>query len=334
MIVGGPNAGKSTSAVHLTQTIALGRDWFGHKTLSTPVLYCCAEAPDAIEAQEAAWLGHHGQDASDRMAYCEQEFDLDDVAQVEHFIKTVQDFEVMCGLDFGILVFDTLSDYLGRVEENSNTDMRKINRAIRRIATTLDCAIILVHHYGKDENRGPRGAQCLNAKLDVRLDCWSEGNLTLLEVGKMRRGKKGARFNARRHEVVVGVDSFGLPSTGCVMIEEGDAAQNPSVPAARTVGQSIIEVVMAAPGPIAWSDVRRSLQGLGFAKDDAGRVAAERARNQLSCGSSPMLQYDKRTKMVSLAAHLVACPTTPVVNDVDDQEKPSPANNHAGAVAA
>jgi hypothetical protein len=250
MIVGGPNAGKSTSAVHLCQTLIRGRLWFGRQTMPTPVFYCCAEGPEAIEATEKAWLGYHGEDASAEMFYCEEAFDLDADFDVKAFIDHVKEREAAFNTDFGVFVFDTQSDYLGNVEENSNTEMRKITRALQRIARELDACVLVIHHYGKDEGRGPRGAQAMNAKLDVRIDCWSEGDLTFLEVGKLRRGKKGAVFAARRDGVVIGVDSFGLPDTGCVMIEQLGKITEEAVPAKLTVekwGQSGFRPICANP---------------------------------------------------------------------------------------
>ncbi|MBK8158541.1 MAG: AAA family ATPase [Rhodospirillaceae bacterium] len=328
MMVGGSNAGKSTSVIHLTQSVVRGRPWFGRKTTATPVLYCCAEGPDAVEAAEKAWLGHHNEIASSQIAYCEEGFGFDDAEQVKQFVETVRAFESKNNLKFGIIVFDTLADYLGNIEENSNTEMRKVNLALRWIAKKLGCAILLVHHFGKDEGRGPRGAAALNAKLDVRLDCWSDGDLTILEVGKMRRGKNGARFVARREAVVVGVDSFGDPETACIMIEQLGEVPLSAVPASLTLDQAILNIVTAIPKPVDWSDVRTSLKALGFAIDEAGRVAAERARDKLAKGPNRQLDYDKKSKLVSLVPTL---PTTVIVasNVGNTGAKPEPAEQPA-----
>jgi KaiC/GvpD/RAD55 family RecA-like ATPase len=319
MIVGAPGAGKSTSAVHLAETLVRGRLWFGRLTTPTPVFYCCAEGPDAIEATEKAWLGYHGEVAKRELFYCEEPFRLDADLDVDAFVDHILEREAAFKIDFGVIFFDTQSDFLGDVEENSNSEMRKIMSALQRIARILDVCVIVIHHYGKDETRGPRGAQAVNAKLDVRLDCTSEGDLTRLKVGKLRRGKRGAVFTARREEVVVGVDSFGQPETGCVVVEQLGQVPKDAVPATLTLEQAIFDIVAASPKALKWPKVRESLKLLNFARDEAERVAAERARDRLASGPSPKIDYDKKTKLVRLHAIVQAVPVAAA--------RPAPAND-------
>lgn len=324
MLVGGANVGKSTSIVHMTQSVARGLPWFERQTATTDVLYCCAEAPEAIESQERAWLGHNSQAPTGRIIYEEAPFDFDDEKHVEAFLEMVRKTEATHGLKFRLIVFDTLSDYLGNVDENSNSEMRLVNHALRHIAVSTGCCVLLIHHFGKDEGRGPRGAQCLNAKLDFRVDCWSEGDQTCMKVGKLRRGKKGDIFTARREEIVIGIDNFGELETGCVMVEQTGALPASAMPKGPDIGQSILDILSARSGAIIWSDVRQSLKKLGLAVDEAGRVMAERARNKLVADKK--ISYDKASKRCTLLGDTSAA-TQPVAGSATQA---APAANDDG----
>ncbi len=282
MIVGGSNSGKSTLVIDLIQRAVRGMDWQGLQTSALGIFVCCAEAPEAFEATEQAWLRRHQLPASDRIFYMEHSFDLDLRNQVETFIAHVREQESLYGIKFDLIVFDTLADFLGGAEENSNSDLRSVNDALRRIADELDVAIILIHHFGKDEDRGPRGGTALNAKLDARFDVKSEGDLTRMSVGKLRRGPKGRRFTFRRESEIVGVDSFGKPETACVMIEQPDAAPAANAGNNLALTEALVGVVAAAKQPLDWSEVRKRLKGLGFAGNDKERKEAERLRDQLA----------------------------------------------------
>jgi hypothetical protein len=64
-----------------------------------------------------------------------------------------------------VIFFDTLAKSMAG-EENSNTDMGKVQGVAAAIQQNLDCTFIFVHHTGKDGEKSGRGASSMPAGLD------------------------------------------------------------------------------------------------------------------------------------------------------------------------
>jgi hypothetical protein len=67
-----------------------------------------------------------------------------------------------------VIFCDTLAKSMAG-EENSNTDMGKVQRAAAAIQRCLDCTFIFVHHTGKSDDKSGRGASSMPAGLDFLL---------------------------------------------------------------------------------------------------------------------------------------------------------------------
>ena len=225
LLIGESNSGKSGAAVDLALCLVHGEEWHGRQTKKIAVLYCAGESPEGIAASEDAWNRHHRCERHPSFFFLEETFDLDNPAHVEHFKDRVRTVELETGEKIGLIVLDTFADFLGDAEENSNTDLRQVMRAIQSIARELDVAVIVVHHMGKDATKGARGGTATNAKADLRLDCTTEAGFTTLAVGKLRRGKTGARMQLFRKEVAIGKDDWGNDATSYVMVPAREASR-------------------------------------------------------------------------------------------------------------
>ena len=61
------------------------------------------------------------------------------------------------------IVLDTLARCMGEADENSARDMGRFVNRCRELEQHYGCAIVVVHHVGKDAKRGGRGSNALNA---------------------------------------------------------------------------------------------------------------------------------------------------------------------------
>jgi hypothetical protein len=226
LLVGESNSGKSGAALDLALCVVHGMKWKGHKTKKSGALYCAGESPPGIEALEKAWNQHHKKQRHENMFFLEETFDLDKPEHVEWFKKQVRAIEQATGVKIGLIVLDTFVDFLGDAEENSNTELRQVMRAIQLIARDLDAAVVIVHHMGKDASKGARGGTATNAKADLRLDCTKEAGFTNLAVGKLRRGKTGGWKQLFRKEVAIGKDDWGNDDTSYVMVPRSEASDD------------------------------------------------------------------------------------------------------------
>lgn len=226
VLVGESNSGKSGTAVDLVQCMVRGLKWQDRKTKKSAVLYCSAESPSAIAAQEKAWNRHHRRKRSKNLFFLAEAFDLDKPAHVELFKQKIREISRLYSVCFRLLVLDTYADFLGDADENSNSHLRKVMRAIESIARELHVAVLVVHHLGKDTTKGARGGTATNAKTDLRLDCMAEAGFTALTIGKMRRGRTGISMKSFRKEIVIGKDDWGNDDTSYVMVCPSQAPEN------------------------------------------------------------------------------------------------------------
>ena len=77
-----------------------------------------------------------------------------------------------------VIVFDTLSTSMYGAEENSNTDMAKVMLNARLLMEELGSTVIIVHHEGKEKDKGPRGASALPSNADTIIRISSAGQKT------------------------------------------------------------------------------------------------------------------------------------------------------------
>src|SRR5439155_4810247 len=69
--------------------------------------------------------------------------------------------------DMRAIVIDTLSRSMRGAEENSAKDMGVFVGNCERIAREFGCIVIVIHHAGKDAEKGARGSIALPAAADV-----------------------------------------------------------------------------------------------------------------------------------------------------------------------
>jgi hypothetical protein len=194
--VGEGDSGKSTIQYHLAAAIASGQPAFNHFRVPTPgpVLIVSGGEDDAslmVNRLTAMCRAHGWPDVLPHVHVYDEGMNLDDPACEARITQALRDLRARA------FFCDPLADLLGdKAEENSNTDARRITRALRRITVATSAACGLVHHAAKpSEGKGKahrvRGASAwLNA---TRLTWWvekSDGGMVLEPVKANRLARR------------------------------------------------------------------------------------------------------------------------------------------------
>jgi hypothetical protein len=120
-----------------------------------------------------------------------------------------------------VLCIDTFAASTPGMVENTAEDMTKALAALKRIQREFGCAVLLVHHSGKDKERGMRGHSSLEGALDfiieVSRDPQHPDAPRSMRVRKVKDGKDGAEFAFELRVVDLGVDDDGDPITSAVV---------------------------------------------------------------------------------------------------------------------
>jgi hypothetical protein len=173
-VVGDGDAGKSSLLVALTGAIAAGAPALGAlPAIAGSVLYVSGEDSATVirNRLEALAAGHRWDTGLllGRFHVFDDGVDLDDVRWQLHLIEAARDLHTV------IAVFDPLGDLCGDgVEENSNTDAKRITRYLRRFMRLSGATPVLSMHVskpaeGRERKHRVRGA---SAWRNATRCCW------------------------------------------------------------------------------------------------------------------------------------------------------------------
>ncbi|MGE0367073.1 MAG: AAA family ATPase [Phycisphaerales bacterium] len=214
MLFGASGAGKSFVALDMGLAIARGIPWRDKDTRQGNVCWIAAEAEGSLRNR------YH--------AYCKKQ-------EIEH--AQIQNFYVVgAGVNLSdreristlataarqfaptLVVVDTLAAASGGANENSGEDMGRVLDSCRLLHLETGATVLLVHHVGKDEERGARGWSGIKAAVHAELYvAKGEDGRRAVSITKMRDGEEGARFPFVLEPVNIGIDARDRPILSVVV---------------------------------------------------------------------------------------------------------------------
>ena len=216
-VIYGPSGhGKTFVTLDLCLSLATGRPWQGHDTTHAPVVYVSGEGAAGIRVRVDAWERHHGCQAG-AFFVVKEAVSLTDEWEVSEFIS------VLGRSDIGpkLIVFDTLARCFGGGDENSAQDMGKAIGAVAKIQREFDCAVVLVHHSGRQGGH-ERGSTALRGAADTMLTVTKDKSGIRVKCDKQKDGEEMEPLMVQL-EVVggLGEDAKGRPLASCVVVGRG-----------------------------------------------------------------------------------------------------------------
>ncbi len=167
LIFGPSGCGKSFLTMAWSLCIASGRQWLGRPVLQGPVAYIAGEGSFSIGPRLRAWKQFHQFSGDSGVKWFDEALALQDAGNYNELVTAfLEDFEEPPVL----VVIDTLSRCSGGADENSNTDMAKMIAASDMLQQRFHCTVLIVHHAGKDRDRGPRGASSLIGNTETIIE--------------------------------------------------------------------------------------------------------------------------------------------------------------------
>lgn len=162
LIAGKSNSGKSLYVLMRLVFLAAG------KLAGEPrhVVYLCGEGMDGIGKRVLGIVLRFGLDQELVEEHLHVLSDVPQLAAPEDVtaaILAVREVDEPISL----IAIDTLATATEGLNENASDEMGAALGGVRRLGRELDCAVLLIHHVGKDETRGARGWTGLPGKMDV-----------------------------------------------------------------------------------------------------------------------------------------------------------------------
>jgi hypothetical protein len=193
-IMSGPGGvGKSYAMLDMAVCVSRGLPWVGLNTQPTPVLIVDLENRSARmrERVQKVMRGHF----LDAPPPVTMAFELSSRLDSDSSVSEIACLAEMYGT--GLVILDSLVDFLGRTDENNNVEMGRVAERLRAIAEVVG-GVVAIHHTPKGNVQTPRGAAALRNGVDVSIIVSRDGNHLTLKHDKNRIGAErtvAARMN-------------------------------------------------------------------------------------------------------------------------------------------
>ncbi|MDB5616227.1 AAA family ATPase [Tardiphaga sp.] len=188
-----PGAGKTFLALDAALHIAYALPaWHGDAIKAeagTAVVYIAAEGSFGFRNRILAWLQKRNQTVhSDRFVMIERTIDFMEAGDIDRLLRTVSS---VIGARPVLIVVDTVSQAIPGADENLQKEMTLFVKACNRVKETFRCAVLGIHHAGK--NGDMRGSTVLRGAGDFvfRLDRKEGASVGRLWCEKQKDGPDG-----------------------------------------------------------------------------------------------------------------------------------------------
>ena len=234
VVWGASGSGKTFFVLDIAMAICRGLRRFGQRTRVAGVIYIAGEGH--LSSRIEAYMQHHGLKDADLARFRALPTNinlLDPTADRAPLIEALKiAAKDMGGVD--LVVLDTLNAMMVGGDENNSEDMGGMIAAARAIGGAIDCAVVYVHHCGKDETQGLRGHSSLRAAIDTEISVRDRGGCRSVKVEKQRDGESGLELTFRLRSVDLGASvdpeaDEGERRNSCVVDEivEGTPTTSP-----------------------------------------------------------------------------------------------------------
>ena len=171
-LYGPPGSYKSFIALDIAEAVATGRQWMGNQVTNPgAVLYIAGEGHGGIGARiKACKINHQTQDGAEIYVI---RYQLNLRSSADDFnllMESIDNLIERTGIELRLVQIDTLARAFGGGNENDSQDMGAFIHNAGRLQRKLDCALMVLHHSGKDATKGLRGHSSLLGAVDTQLE--------------------------------------------------------------------------------------------------------------------------------------------------------------------
>jgi hypothetical protein len=168
-----PASYKSFVALDMAEAVATGRDWMGKAVKqSGVVLYIAGEGHGGLGARiKACKIKNDSPDGAPLYVIRAQINLRSSQEDFDNLLSAINDLLETVGEKLQMIVLDTLMRMSGGgFNENSSEDMGGFITQAGKLQAFYDCALLVIHHSGKDVTKGLRGHSSLLGAVDTELE--------------------------------------------------------------------------------------------------------------------------------------------------------------------
>ncbi len=244
-IYGAPNSGKTALASDLAASIARGTPWRGRAISDGGglVFYVAAENPGSAKLRMKAYIAENPDAVDMPLPIFPGLLHLGAIASVQSLIERIREAEKLAGRACVAVVVDTLASAMAGLEENSVRDMGLALHSLSLIRDAIGGLIIVVHHSGKDSEKGARGSSALRAAVDTEIVVSGVDGTRTATVVKQRDFATGATFDFTVDPIVVGRNPATGENVTAIVVKHG--AESTASAKRRPTGKAQVAILNA-----------------------------------------------------------------------------------------
>jgi hypothetical protein len=229
LALGQSGAGKSFIMSHVAVGVAAGEDVFNRATKARGgVVILAPEGFAGLPNRIIAERHRRGITNPLPIAFTDKVGDLlrdDDYRVMLAKLRACAEwFQQRFGVPHVLTILDTITQCVRIRDENDNAEIVNVCKTLTRLAGDTRGLVLGVHHMGKDQDRGARGASAWRGNVDVILACTCDRDeLTgktsnhQISLTKSRDGPEGPISAYNLKVVDLGEDEDGDPYTTCIV---------------------------------------------------------------------------------------------------------------------
>ena len=212
--------GKSFVALDLGARIAAGFDWFDHRVERSAVLYIAGEGATGFRQRMKAWRLHYDIE-SIPFAMMPRSLDLYTAkgGAIDTVREAMTEIGERAGVPVRLIILDTLSRMMHGGVDSDPKDMKLFLEHVEELRRETGAHVLIVHHTGKEKDKGMRGSSMLRDFADTVLEMEGpfEGGPHKVKVEKQKDGEEGRNYRFRLSQSAIGQDEEGEDITSCVI---------------------------------------------------------------------------------------------------------------------
>ena len=236
-LYGPPGSFKSFIALDMAEAIATGRPWMGNEIEQQgAVLYICGEGFGGMGARIKACQIHHSTPKGAPIYVIRHQLNLRSSAEdFNALMMAVVQLVETTGIEFQLLIIDTLARAFGGGNENDSDAMGSFITSMGKIQEFLACALMVLHHSGKDLAKGLRGHSSLLGAVDTQLEIlrFEDQAKGIISLTKQKDGQDGIRHGFEMVEIEISSSSLGFDPVVSLAVQASDEALNTNTKTTR-----------------------------------------------------------------------------------------------------
>lgn len=209
VVYGPPKSLKTFAILDICFRLAHGMDLDGSPQPPRNIYYVTGEGQGALFKRYQGWTQTHGLPVNDipPITFVTKIVNLLDEGSVEKFIAALRQRERKRGSkQIDVIVLDTLSRAMAGGAENASEIMTKAIASAESIGQEFGALVIVVHHTGKDSDKGARGHSSLDGAVYSAIEVVRDRDTetVTVEVKRLKDGEEGLTLAYHAEIVDVG----------------------------------------------------------------------------------------------------------------------------------